>query len=236
MQMPFLSLSPHGCGGRGFIGVWGQNWVSTWTKQGWRRQPVLTKQHIAASCGRACLFFMAWPNLFSLLQPTLPLEKGSRRHLEMCVIKWTNGPSPYSQGMLMGSKADGRILHRAGYSSWCSQIWGLSGQQAVVSYFLLRKLCSCLGGKENFCIASDKTKLAESGEEASSKIRPTSQSGVGTLFISGVALLVCARISFSFFLLPRAVLDGTVKTNLKSTSGLWNEEVDVNKCTWTSSV
>lgn len=170
-------------------------------REGWRRQPVLTKQCIAASHGRVCLFFTARPNLSSLLQPRLPLEKGSeRRHLETCVIRWTNGPSPCSQGMLMGNEADGRILHRAGYSSWFSRIWGLSDKQALVSYFLLPRLCSCLGSKESLCIASDKMKLAESWEKASSERRPTSQCVIGTLFVSVVTLLVCARISFSFFL------------------------------------
>ena len=100
----------------------------------------------------------------------------------------------------MGGKADGRILHRAGYSSWFSQIWGLSGKQAVVLYFLLPGLCSCLDSKENLGIASDKMKLAESWEEASSEIRPASQCVVGTLFVSVVTSLGCARISFSFLL------------------------------------
>lgn len=127
------------------------------------------------------------------------------------VIRWTNGSSPCSLGMPLGNEADGWILHRAGYSSWFSQVWDLSGKQAVVSYFLLPRPCSCLGSTENLCVASDKMKLAESWGEASSEIRPTSQCVVGTLFVSVVTSLLCTRISFSFLLLPQAVLDGTVK-------------------------
>lgn len=161
--------------------------------------------------GRACLSFAARPNLSRLPQPRPRLEKG---RVWRSVSRWTDSPSPCTLGLLVGNEADGRILHRF------SPIWGLSGKQAAVSYFLLPGLRSCLGSKENLWVASDKMKLAESWEEASSEIRPTSRCVVGTLFVSVVTSLVCRRISFSF-LLPQAVLDGTVeKNNVKSISGL----------------
>lgn len=175
-----------------------------------RRQRVLTEQRSAACLGRVCLSFAARPNLSRLPW----LEKG---RVWRSVSRWTDSPSPCTLGLLVGNEADGRTDSAQG---WFSPIWGLSGKQAAVSYFLLPGLRSCLGSKENLCVASDKMKLAESWEEASSEIRPTSRCVVGTLFVSVVTSLVCRRISFSF-LLPQAVLDGTVeKNNLKSISGL----------------
>lgn len=116
----------------------------------------------------------------------------------------------------MGNKAwkRGWILHRAGYSSELSQLWGLSDQQPhVFCYPAL--VWAVTGGCAEPLIR---------WEEAGWEISPGSPCAGGAV-VSAVTSLLCARISFS----SSPELSGMVQSKKKTTQNpplgceMWGE-------------